>query len=75
VLILVGTGLVNVNMLNQFQRQIIVLIFIAAAVLTPGPDIASQLMLAFPLLALYELSVLLAYAFDRFRSKQKAVAR
>ena len=76
ILMLVWSGVVNVQMLNQFQRQVIVLIFIAAAVLTPGPDIASQLMLAVPLLALYEFSVLLAFGMDRLRKKEKAgVAR
>jgi len=73
VLILAWTGVVNVQMLNQFQRQAIVLIFIAAAILTPGPDIASQLMLAVPLLALYELSVLGAMGMEALRKKEKAL--
>ncbi len=75
ILILVWTGVVNVRMLNQFQRQAIVLIFIAAAILTPGPDIASQLMLALPLLVLYEASVLGAMTMDFLRrQKEKALA-
>ncbi len=75
ILILVWTGVVNVRMLNQFQRQAIVLIFIASAILTPGPDIASQLMLAVPLLALYETSVLAAMGMDALRRrKEKALA-
>jgi hypothetical protein len=36
-------------------------IFIVAAVLTPGPDIASQLLMAAPLLVLYAASVGVAY--------------
>ncbi len=75
VLILAWTGVVNVRMLNQFQRQAIVLIFIAAAILTPGPDIASQLMLAAPLLVLYETSVLAAMGMEALRrKKEKALA-
>ena len=74
VLILVWTGVVNVRMLNQFQRQVIVLIFIAAAMMTPGPDIASQLMLAVPLLVLYEASVLIAVVVDSLRRKRKEKA-
>ncbi len=73
ILILAWTGVVNVRMLNQFQRQAIVLIFIAAAILTPGPDIASQLMLAVPLLVLYEGSVLAAMGMDAFRNKKEKV--
>ena len=74
VLILVWTGAVNVQMLNQFQRQMIVLIFVAAAVLTPGPDIASQLLLAVPLVLLYEASVLVACVVDVLRRKKKEKA-
>ena len=73
VLILVATGIVNVQMLNQFQRQAVVLIFIAAAILTPGPDIASQLMLAIPLLILYETSVLAAVVMDGLRRRKEKV--
>lgn len=45
--------------LIQARRYVIVAIFIAAAILTP-PDILSQLMLAFPLMGLYELAILYA---------------
>ena len=71
VLLLVLANVVNVQMLNQFQRQAVVLIFIAAAILTPGPDIASQLLLAIPLLLLYEASVFLAMLVDRAHRKKK----
>lgn len=75
VMALVWTGVVNVAMLNQFQRQMIVLIFVASAVLTPGPDVASQLLLAAPLLLLYEASVLAAFLMDSIRrgKNQKVV--
>ena len=57
---LVKVGALNSKMLSHYQRHAIVLIFIVAAVLTPGPDIASQLMLAVPLFILFEGSVFLA---------------
>ena len=71
ILALAATGVVNVRMLNQFQRQVIVLIFIAAAILTPGPDIASQLLMAVPLVALFEVSVLGAAILEWFRQRGK----
>jgi sec-independent protein translocase protein TatC len=43
-------------------RYAVVGIFIAAAVLTPGPDVASQFLMAAPLLVLYGLSVVVAWA-------------
>ncbi len=51
-------GLVTPEGLASTRRFAIVLIFIIAAVLTP-PDIMSQTLLALPLLALYEISILL----------------
>lgn len=57
---LVKAGVLNSTLLRHYQRHAIVLIFIAAAILTPGPDIASQFMLAVPLFILFEGSVVLA---------------
>jgi sec-independent protein translocase protein TatC len=51
-------GLVNHAWLSKKRRYAILVVFIVAAVLTPGPDAISQLLLAAPLLVLYELSVL-----------------
>ncbi len=74
ILALVASRVVGTQALNKFQRHVIVLIFIAAAVLTPGPDVASQLMLAIPLLILFELSIVAAYILEFFRSKKKIAA-
>jgi sec-independent protein translocase protein TatC len=42
------------------KRKIAILVMvIAAAVLTPGPDVSSQLLLALPMIGLYELGILL----------------
>ena len=74
VLALAATGLVNSAVLNQFQRQVIVLIFIASAILTPGPDVASQLLMALPLILLYELGVLFVWGLETARRGKKAKA-
>ena len=55
--LLARVGLITAKQLSQFRRYAIVLIFIAAAILTP-PDVFSQLSLAIPMLALYELSII-----------------
>ena len=65
ILSLTQAGILKSATLNRYQRHAVVLIFIAAAVLTPGPDIASQLLLAIPLLALFEISVGLAIGLER----------
>jgi sec-independent protein translocase protein TatC len=56
-ILLTRIGLLSAAKLTQFRRYAIVLIFIAAAVLTP-PDVFSQLSLALPMLVLYEISIL-----------------
>ena len=40
-----------------YARYAVLFIFILAAVLTPGPDVASQLLMAGPLLVLYGVSI------------------
>ncbi len=46
-------------------RYALIAIFIAAAILTPGPDIASQILLAVPLTLLYLLSIGIAYVWRK----------
>jgi sec-independent protein translocase protein TatC len=53
-------------LLRQFRYAILV-IFILAAVLTPGPDVISQVMLAVPLTVLYGVSIGVAYFWRRDR--------
>lgn len=49
-------GLVNYQTLARQRRMAVVLVFVGAALLTP-PDVVSQLMLAGPLMFLFELSI------------------
>lgn len=55
--LLTRIGVLSSAKLSQFRRYAIVIIFTVAAILTP-PDVISQISLALPLMALYELSVL-----------------
>lgn len=61
-------GVVTHKTLIGYTRYAIVAIFVAAALLTPGPDIASQLLMATPLLVLYGLSIGVAWAFAKPRA-------
>jgi sec-independent protein translocase protein TatC len=57
VLTLLGlAGMVSAQALREFRRYAIVGIFVVAAVVTP-PDPISQLMLALPIILLYEISI------------------
>ena len=65
-------GLVTREQLIRLRRYMIVLIVAVAAVITP-PDVVSQLMLAVPMLLLYEGSLLLMWFTER-RDKRVAEA-
>ncbi len=54
--LLARAGILSAAHLSGFRRYAVVLIFVAAAVLTP-PDLVSMLCLALPMMALYELSI------------------
>lgn len=56
---LAGIGIVNHRLLVSKRKYAILLFFVLAAVLTPGPDLVSQIFLALPMVILYEISVLI----------------
>lgn len=62
---LVKVGILQAQTLRKQRRFAIVIIFIAAAALTPGPDVFSQLLMAGPLLVLYEISVMVAQLIEK----------
>jgi sec-independent protein translocase protein TatC len=53
-------GFVTAAGLRSHRRHAFLAILVAAAVLTPGPDVTSQLLLAAPTYLLFELSIFLA---------------
>ena len=53
-------GILKPSFMKKYRRHAIVVIFIAAAFLTPGTDPVSQLILAAPLVLLYEISILIS---------------
>jgi sec-independent protein translocase protein TatC len=66
-------GLITAKGMWGFFRYAIVVIFIVAAVLTPGPDPVSQLMLAIPLCFLYAVSIgICALAEKKQRESEEA---
>lgn len=62
---LTKVGIFNSRMLREQWRIAVVIIFIAAAALTPGPDVFSQMIMAAPLLVLYGASILVAMLIER----------
>jgi sec-independent protein translocase protein TatC len=65
--VLAKMGLLSSAFMKEQFRMAIVVIFILAAVLTP-PDIASQLMLALPMIILYAMSILIVKRVEKARA-------
>ncbi|WP_053972513.1 twin-arginine translocase subunit TatC [Mangrovimonas sp. ST2L15] len=63
-------GLVNPTMLRKYRKFALVIVLVVSAVITP-PDIASQIIVAIPVLILYEVSIYIS-AFILKRNKSKA---
>jgi sec-independent protein translocase protein TatC len=63
-------GLVTHRSLWKFSRWFIVLAFIIGAILTPGPDVVSQFLMATPMIVLYNISILLAWQVTAKRERE-----
>jgi sec-independent protein translocase protein TatC len=70
VLFLAKLGLVNEKMLRSKRKFAILGIFVVAAILTP-PDVVSQILMALPLLVLYEISILVAKYFGKKEKEEE----
>ncbi|MCX6695392.1 MAG: twin-arginine translocase subunit TatC [Candidatus Altiarchaeota archaeon] len=58
--VLTKVGLIDHKVLSAYRRHVIVLVFLAAGIVTPDPTLFSQVILAVPLVLLYEAGVLVS---------------
>jgi sec-independent protein translocase protein TatC len=70
VFFLARMGVVSARFLLRYFKYAVLVIFIVAAVISPGTDMMSQLIMAVPMLGLYGISILIAWIFG----KKKKVA-
>lgn len=68
--LLTQMGLLKVKWMKAGRRVVIVAIFVVAALITP-PDIVSQVMVAIPMMALYELSIILCTICQKLHDRAK----
>ncbi|CAN5894964.1 hypothetical protein BH24GEM1_BH24GEM1_23070 [soil metagenome] len=73
-IILSWLGVIGPGELHRFRRYAVVCAFIAGAVLSPGADLLSMLMMTVPLLLLYEIGVAGSAVVHRRRRKAAAIA-
>lgn len=72
-ILLAKFGLLTPDFLSKNRKYAVIAAFVIAAVITPTPDIFNQLMMAIPLLFLYEVGIIAVRLFGGRlgRSKQK----
>jgi sec-independent protein translocase protein TatC len=63
-------GLITARGLWRFNKYALILSAVVGGVLTPGPDILSQLLMAGPLFGLFNLSIILVWLIERARRKK-----
>ena len=64
-------GLVNPRFLKKYRRHSLIVILTLAAIITP-PDIISQILVAIPLVLLYELGISISRRIEKKEAKKLA---
>lgn len=73
ILTLVRMGILDYRMLKAARRYVIVIAFVLGAILTT-PEVITQILMAIPLLVLYEISVWIAWYWERQDKKREQAA-
>jgi sec-independent protein translocase protein TatC len=61
-------GLVTPAFMRAYRRHAVIIILIASAVITPSPDIGSQVLVFIPVYFLYEISIFISARVEKNRS-------
>jgi len=72
VYVLSRMGILRPKLMRKYRRHAVIVTLMLAGVLTPSPDILSQILLALPILLLYELSIGISARVERKRQKERA---
>ncbi len=68
--ILTGIGIIKSIWLRKARKVAVVLIFVLSAIITP-PDVVSQVMVAFPMLILFQMGIWLSMIVEKLKRKKK----
>lgn len=72
VFFLARMGVVTGQFLLKYFKYAFLIIFIVAAVISPGTDMMSQIVMAIPMLGLYIISIAIAFIFQKRRTPEAA---
>jgi sec-independent protein translocase protein TatC len=64
-------GILTPKFMREYRRHAFVVILIVAAVLTPSPDLLSQLLVSLPLTILYELSIIVSARVEKAKKLEE----
>jgi Tat protein translocase TatC len=74
IMLLTALGVTSPAGLNRFRRYAVVLSAIAGAVLSPGTDVLSMILMTVPILLLYEIGFVGSWLIYRHKVRKEAIA-
>ncbi len=69
--VLAKVGVLTPAFMREYRKHAWIVILVVAGIITPSPDIYSQVLVALPLAGLYEVSILVARSVERLRLKEQ----
>lgn len=71
VFVLSRVGVLTPGFMREYRKHAMIVILIVAAIITPSPDIYSQILVAIPLLLLYEVSIFVSAKIEREKLREE----
>lgn len=71
VFVLSKIGILTPAFMKEYRKHSMIVILIVAAVITPSPDIYSQILVAIPLFLLYEVSIMVSGKVEREKIREE----
>jgi sec-independent protein translocase protein TatC len=70
--VLSQVGILTPSFMREYRKHALIVILLVAAIITPSPDVISQLLVAFPLFGLYEISIIVSGRVLRRKMREEA---
>ena len=71
VFVLSRVGVLTPGFMREYRKHAMIVILIVAAIITPSPDIYSQILVAIPLFMLFEISILVSAKVEREKIREE----
>lgn len=68
--VLSKVGVLTPKFMREYRKHAWIIILVVAGIITPSPDIYSQVLVALPLAGLYEVSIMVSRSIERQRLKE-----